>query len=110
MARSLLVKVSKQLEADDGVSVAVAKRETPAKDPDGIRSLKFVRKKQKSVYKNPKKSINAIAKEPKISMLSIGRNVHEDLCSKSYVMRRPIHCPQSRKITSQNARSACRAS
>lgn len=59
--------------------MAVAKRKTPAKGLNAIRTPIFVQKVRKIIVKNCRKLINAIAKVLKISKHSIGRIVNDDL-------------------------------
>lgn len=83
-ARLFLAKVRKELELVEGDSTTEAKRKTHAKYHNTIRTLKFVRKLPKIIDKNLRKSINAIAKELKVSRHSVGRIAHvipNDVCN-----------------------------
>lgn len=86
VARSIIVKVCKELVAAD--STTAAKRKTPSKSYITIRTPTFVWKVQKIIDKSPRKPINTIAKELNVSRYSTGRIMHKNLLYKSDVMRR----------------------
>lgn len=76
--QSFVDKVHKELEAANSDSAAVTRSKMTAKCPNTIRTPKFVDKLQSTFNKNFKKSVNAIAKELKVSRNFIARIVHEN--------------------------------
>ncbi|KAM0736931.1 hypothetical protein ACS0PU_000024 [Formica fusca] len=87
-ARSFVHKVRRELEASDGDTQSVAKRKKHEERSDTIRTTQFIQQIQAIVDENPSKSIRALARDLKVSEGLVRRVVHEDLRSKSYVMRR----------------------
>lgn len=90
VAQSYIVKVCKELEVIDMDSTAIVKCKMHAKGPNTIRTPKFICKMQRTINKNHRKLIDAIAKKLKVSRYSISIIVHESLqviCD----VEKPIH-------------------
>lgn len=88
VAQLFVITVHKKQKVTDRDYTTVVKCQTPAKYPNTIRTPKFVCKVQGIIDKNHRKSINAIAKQLKVSEHSTKINVHKDLQYKSYIMCR----------------------